>query len=311
MKMDSGSANTFVVYGSQTGRLAGIYSGDGSNTLRFDSNNKFKIGEEIEVTLTIFLTSTDGVSLELPIVYRFRAETLNGNGSFKVRDTIEDQTGASALAAGDWDGDGDLDAFVGNDHLEGGLPLKSSILPPFEEEVIEITDHGQGIVCMQPLFGQILSPALDGLDRSVSPGLRVGQVVPERIAFRIQLQRPVIGRDGGLVESTSGHARSIAGHKSFWKTGVSGTALQFDGYNTVVSLPAAHAPAITRGLTLEGWVAIGAYPWNWIPIASAVAWMLSLPITWPALTAGMLSENCSASRTRSGPRSRPLKSVGV
>ena len=114
MKMDSVSANTFVVYGSQTGRLAGIYSGDGSNTLRFDSNNKFKIGEEIEVTLTNSLTSTEGVSLELPIVYRFRAETLNGNGSFKVTDTIEDQTGASALAAGDWDGDGDLDLAVSN-----------------------------------------------------------------------------------------------------------------------------------------------------------------------------------------------------
>ena len=94
-KMVSASPNTFVVYGSQTGKLTGIYSGGGSETLRFDSNNQFKIGEEIEVTLTNSLTSTDGVSLELPIVYRFRAETLGGTGSFRVADTIGGQSGAS------------------------------------------------------------------------------------------------------------------------------------------------------------------------------------------------------------------------
>ena len=59
----------------------------------------------------------------------------------------------------------------------------------------------------------------------------------------------------------------IAGPKALWKRGVSGTALEFDGYNTVVSVPAAKAPPVTGGsLTLEGWVALGAYPWNWAPI---------------------------------------------
>ena len=141
MKMVSGSANTFVVYGSQTGRLAGIYSGDGSKTLRFDSNNKFKIGEEIEVTLTNSLTSTDGLSLELPIVYRFRTETLGGNGSFRVADTIGDQTGASALAAGDWDGDGDLDLAVSNFSTKNVSILEND--PPGEFNAID-TISGQG-----------------------------------------------------------------------------------------------------------------------------------------------------------------------
>jgi hypothetical protein len=67
-------------------------------------------------------------------------------------------------------------------------------------------------------------------------------------------------------ESITGEPSDIAGHKSLWRKGVSGTCLQFDGYNTVVLLPAAQAPAIAGGLTLEGWFAIGAYPWNWAPI---------------------------------------------
>jgi hypothetical protein len=67
-------------------------------------------------------------------------------------------------------------------------------------------------------------------------------------------------------ESIDGTSSAIAGHKSFWKKGVSGTALQFDGYNTVVALDPSDAPEISEGLTLEAWAAIGAYPWNWCPV---------------------------------------------
>ena len=68
------------------------------------------------------------------------------------------------------------------------------------------------------------------------------------------------------TESVSGAKSEIYGHKSLWKKGVSGTALQFDGYNTYLSLPQDKAPSIKDGLTLEAWVAIGAYPWNWNPL---------------------------------------------
>jgi hypothetical protein len=67
-------------------------------------------------------------------------------------------------------------------------------------------------------------------------------------------------------EGVDGSACAIAGHKSYWKKGVSGTALQFDGYNTIVALDPADGPKIAESLTLEAWVAIGAYPWNWCPI---------------------------------------------
>ena len=69
------------------------------------------------------------------------------------------------------------------------------------------------------------------------------------------------------VESVTGTRCPIAGPKALWKKGVSGTALEFDGYNTVVALPAAKSPAVAGGsLTLEAWFALGAYPWNWAPI---------------------------------------------
>jgi hypothetical protein len=68
------------------------------------------------------------------------------------------------------------------------------------------------------------------------------------------------------TETVGGEKSDIHGHKSLWKKGVSGTALQFDGYNTFVALPEEKGPAITDGLTLEGWIAIGAYPWNWTPV---------------------------------------------
>ena len=68
------------------------------------------------------------------------------------------------------------------------------------------------------------------------------------------------------TETVSGQESDINGHKSLWKKGVSGTALQFDGYNTFIALPEEKGPAITDGLTLEAWIAIGAYPWNWTPV---------------------------------------------
>jgi hypothetical protein len=112
--MDAGADSTFVVYGSQTGKLFGIYTGGGSDTLSFDADDRFKAGEEIEVILTDLLTSTDGQFLESPIVYRFRAEAIVGTGDFTLADTILGQTGVQALVAGDWDGDGDLDLAAAN-----------------------------------------------------------------------------------------------------------------------------------------------------------------------------------------------------
>jgi hypothetical protein len=112
--MDEGEESTFVVYGSQTGKLSGTYTGGGSDTLNFNSDNRFKAGEEIEVILTDMLTSTDGQFLELPFVYSFRAQAMGGIVVFTQTGTVLDQTNVQALVAGDWDGDGDLDLAAAN-----------------------------------------------------------------------------------------------------------------------------------------------------------------------------------------------------
>jgi hypothetical protein len=67
-------------------------------------------------------------------------------------------------------------------------------------------------------------------------------------------------------ESITNSACFISGHKSLWKKGVSGTALEFDGYTSSVVLPSTKAPEISLGLTIEAWVALAAYPWNWVPV---------------------------------------------
>ena len=48
--------------------------------------------------------------------------------------------------------------------------------------------------------------------------------------------------------------------------GVVGKALQFDGFTTEIVRQAAVATHVPASFTLEAWVALGAYPWNWCPL---------------------------------------------
>jgi len=112
--MSAALPGTFVVHGYQTGRLTGTYSGGGSTTLNFVSADSFRVGEEIEVSLTGGLTSMVGDRLEAPFVYRFRVEASGGTGTFVGVQTVSVQFNAVALAAGDWDSDGTMDLAVAN-----------------------------------------------------------------------------------------------------------------------------------------------------------------------------------------------------
>ena len=80
------------------------------------------------------------------------------------------------------------------------------------------------------------------------------------------------GSGDSTQEAVAQTSCGIGGDKSVWKAGVSGTSLQFDGYNSVVTALRGQAPSLSGGLTLEAWVALGARPWNWAPIVHQSDW---------------------------------------
>jgi hypothetical protein len=53
---------------------------------------------------------------------------------------------------------------------------------------------------------------------------------------------------------------------SSWIQGVSGRALKFDGFTTVIRRAPDSAPSSNGEITIEAWVALHSYPWNWVPI---------------------------------------------
>ena len=62
-------------------------------------------------------------------------------------------------------------------------------------------------------------------------------------------------------EHFSTYIQAVGGHKTNWKEGVSGTALALDGYNNFITLPNSNTPDLTSTITIEAWMAPGAYPW--------------------------------------------------
>jgi len=59
----------------------------------------------------------------------------------------------------------------------------------------------------------------------------------------------------------------IAGN--WWRReGVSGAGLKSDDYTTRIVRKAPKAPRLSSALTVEAWVALAAYPWNWAPVAA-------------------------------------------
>lgn len=97
-------------------------------------------------------------------------------------------------------------------------------------------------------------------------------MVKSRAIARLSGQKPVISfrLDEAKGDSTreihSGKNFRIEGHKSYWKEGVSGTSLQFDGYTSLIRFQEKAESKSSSGLSIQTWIAIGAYPWNQIPL---------------------------------------------
>ena len=70
-----------------------------------------------------------------------------------------------------------------------------------------------------------------------------------------------------VVDSVTGTADRIEGN--FKRVGgVAGAALKLDGFTTAVVRAAGEAPKLTGEFTIEAWVALGAYPWNFCAVAA-------------------------------------------
>lgn len=72
---------------------------------------------------------------------------------------------------------------------------------------------------------------------------------------------------GTIREEVSGRGDTVRGRFRLVR-GVDGQAMVFDGYTTCVVCPREGAPELGPDFTLEAWIAVGAYPWNWAPIAA-------------------------------------------
>lgn len=72
--------------------------------------------------------------------------------------------------------------------------------------------------------------------------------------------------EGGVVADRAARQNDRVGGNHTLARGAVGSALLFDGFTTVIDRPAADAPRLSGGFSVEAWVAQGAYPWNWCPI---------------------------------------------
>src|SRR6202035_5352995 len=67
------------------------------------------------------------------------------------------------------------------------------------------------------------------------------------------------------TDSVTGRNDSILNHHA-WAKGVSGTGLKFDGFTTLIDLTPKDVPDIGPGFSIEAWIAIQSYPWNWVAL---------------------------------------------
>jgi hypothetical protein len=72
---------------------------------------------------------------------------------------------------------------------------------------------------------------------------------------------------GKILDSVGRVEDRISGNYKYVK-GVAGDAVRFDGFTTVVTRQAAKAPVLGESFSVEAWVAVAAYPWNWCPVVA-------------------------------------------
>ena len=80
----------------------------------------------------------------------------------------------------------------------------------------------------------------------------------------------------GYSEKTREFVRNkdylIKGPHVYWKKGVSGSALHFDGYYSAIETDNHLLIHDTKSFTIEGWIALAAYPFDWAPLIQQSEW---------------------------------------
>ncbi len=77
------------------------------------------------------------------------------------------------------------------------------------------------------------------------------------------------GKGSSCLDAVRQVRDKISGN--WWKflPGADGSGLKFDGFTTAIGREAAKTPRLSEAfITVEAWVALAAYPWNWCPIVS-------------------------------------------
>lgn len=78
--------------------------------------------------------------------------------------------------------------------------------------------------------------------------------------FEQEKGRTTTERTGKIKDKITGNFKYVGG--------VSGNGLKFDGFTTSIVRDAEKTPKLEDAFTIEAWIALGAYPWNWCPIVS-------------------------------------------
>jgi hypothetical protein len=73
--------------------------------------------------------------------------------------------------------------------------------------------------------------------------------------------------NGSVAAEQMRHADGIVSGVYSRVTGAAGNALRLDGETSGVTVKAAGLPTLGPAFTVEAWIVIDAYPWNWAPIA--------------------------------------------
>lgn len=101
------------------------------------------------------------------------------------------------------------------------------------------------------------------------------------LLFLICPEMPVFGGDKGLVawwkfdqiknnqtQDSASQIEDIIEGNFKLVSGITGSALKLDGFTTCVIRQASQSPRVEDRFTLESWLALATYPWNWCPIIS-------------------------------------------